>query len=322
VAAICLTLAAQASFAQTVYVGTCKPHQITYSTISSAVAAVAPNTTVAVCPGTYPEMVTITTPLTLKGLTAEQGVRTVYVQSFTVQDAAPVNISNVVVNGNGGTGGGIQYAGAAGTVENVDIRVGGIFATGYGPDLGSDLTVQNSSISGGGVNASGPVGGETLLNLISNWITSGGGAAVQYNASAAGLIQGNTILASGGTALDIGSFFGSPIVNANTITGADVAISFGTSEGQVPVVTNNHLYNNGIGILSGQRGSGPTINSNTIVQSSVAAISFAICNNGSDNIYKHNTIVNAPVGIANISTSDVSSGNQFYDVTTPTTPCP
>jgi hypothetical protein len=64
-----------------------------------------------------------------------------------------------------------------------------------------------------------------------------------------------------------------------------------------------------------------TINFNTIVQSSVAAISFVFCNNGFDNTYEHNTIVKAPIGIANESSQDVIAGNRFYDVTTPTTTC-
>jgi len=67
-AGVCVILAAQTSSAQTVAVGNCRPRLVSYSTISAAVAAVTPNSTVKVCPGTYPEQVTITQPLTLKGL--------------------------------------------------------------------------------------------------------------------------------------------------------------------------------------------------------------------------------------------------------------
>jgi nitrous oxidase accessory protein len=326
--AFCVTLATQISSAQTVYVGSCRPHQVSYPTISAAVAAVAANTTVDICPGTYPESVTITTPLTLKGLTSVPGTRTVFVQSISVQDTGPVNISNVVVDGNGGNIGGIEYSGGDGTIENVDVRVGGIAAVGFPTNMGgrgSDLTVQHSSISGGGFYAAGTVGGGSELNLTSNWITCGDGCtAVDYENGANGLMQGNTIILSGGTGIGVllDYYFGTTTVTDNTIVGGYEGIGLASSEHPI-VVTNNHLYNNGIGVYSGQySGAGGTINSNTIVQSSVAAISFLHCNDGFDNTYEHNTIVNAPIGIANVSTQDVSGGNTFYDVTTPTTACP
>ncbi|MGD0790954.1 MAG: right-handed parallel beta-helix repeat-containing protein [Terriglobales bacterium] len=54
------------SFAGTYYVGSC--HSSSYSTISAAVAAVPPSSTIDVCPGTYPEQVFIYQPLTLQGI--------------------------------------------------------------------------------------------------------------------------------------------------------------------------------------------------------------------------------------------------------------
>ena len=56
------------SFAGTYYVGTCRASS--YTTISAAVAAVPPNSTIYVCPGTYPEQVFIYQPLTLQGITS------------------------------------------------------------------------------------------------------------------------------------------------------------------------------------------------------------------------------------------------------------
>lgn len=67
-------LAAQTSSAKTtVAVGNCQPQLVSYSTISEAVAAVKPHSTVLVCPGTCPEQVTISTPLTLEGLADADG---------------------------------------------------------------------------------------------------------------------------------------------------------------------------------------------------------------------------------------------------------
>jgi hypothetical protein len=58
---------------QTLVVGTCKaPKRVlnTYTTIQAAVNAAPRNATVLVCPGTYAEQITITTPLTLEGISA------------------------------------------------------------------------------------------------------------------------------------------------------------------------------------------------------------------------------------------------------------
>ncbi len=64
-------LRAQTLFAASVAVGpnTCQPSLVHFATIQAAVSAVPFGATVLVCPGTYPEQVTITQPLTLKGVT-------------------------------------------------------------------------------------------------------------------------------------------------------------------------------------------------------------------------------------------------------------
>ncbi|MGA9643886.1 MAG: right-handed parallel beta-helix repeat-containing protein [Terriglobales bacterium] len=65
VLAVCF--AGQAAQASAVYVGTCHSGGVQYSTIQSAVNAVPPGSTVYVCPGNYPEQVTINKNLSLKG---------------------------------------------------------------------------------------------------------------------------------------------------------------------------------------------------------------------------------------------------------------
>jgi pectin methylesterase-like acyl-CoA thioesterase len=54
--------------AATVSVGTCLPAYPHFSTIQSAVNASPQGGTVLVCPGTYPEQISIFHPLTLKGV--------------------------------------------------------------------------------------------------------------------------------------------------------------------------------------------------------------------------------------------------------------
>src|SRR5437899_7923808 len=68
--AIGLLLAASPMLAANYAVGTCKPSLPSFTTISAAVSTVPPGSTVLVCPGTYPEQVTIAQPLTLKGITS------------------------------------------------------------------------------------------------------------------------------------------------------------------------------------------------------------------------------------------------------------
>jgi hypothetical protein len=110
-------------FATTVVVGpnTCKSTLKHYSTIQSAVSAVPWGTIVMVCPGSYPEQVTISQPLTLEGVTDGTGNAAVitvpgggFVQNGTstsfgpvavqllVQNTVGVTIKGLTVDGNGG----------------------------------------------------------------------------------------------------------------------------------------------------------------------------------------------------------------------------
>lgn len=136
---------------------TCQPSLVHFSTIGAAVAAVPYGTTILVCPGTYPEQVVITQPLTIQGVTDGVGNAAVITvpsggltvnaptnYSFYVAVAAQiavesvgVTISDIVVDGTGagcvaGTNAvfGIDYYNvgtvsdgtAAGKVQNVTVR--------------------------------------------------------------------------------------------------------------------------------------------------------------------------------------------------------
>jgi hypothetical protein len=326
-ASLCLPLAAQSSSAQTVAVGKCRPQYPSYSTISGAVAAAPSGGTVLVCPGTYPESVTITTPLTLQGLTSESGVRKVYVQSFSVQGAGPVNISNVVVGQGVTSGGGITYSGSSGTVENVDVRSGGVVADPAGNFMCSTLNVRNSSVSSGGIYAGGNVGFcSTVLNLASNWIVSSSPTAfgVFYDYSTLGTATHNIIGGAGQIGLELGNLYCCVTASENTVSGYSIGIYIccqGLGAADTATVTHNSLLDNGIGIfVSDYDGGGETIGSNTIVQSTTAAIDLD-CAQG-QRMAERNTIVSAPIGIANVPSGDAITGNSFYDVTTATTACP
>src|ERR1700690_437116 len=136
-----------AALAKTVQVGTCLPNSQTYSTISQAVSSVPPGSTVLVCPGTYPEQVTITQPLTLRGVqngnaanptiivpaggltkTVATGVGNFYYQLLANNGTSgAVNVSNITVVGSGNglpnaaPLAGVFYNNTSGTVSRMAI---------------------------------------------------------------------------------------------------------------------------------------------------------------------------------------------------------
>lgn len=126
--AVCLSASAFAS--TTYYVGTCHKSAPIYSTISAAVSSVPSGSTVLVCPGNYPEQVLITRPLTLKGLPGQGaasvvvplgGVLTQYnsAQILVQNPGGPVTITNLVVDGTGGT---IPNPALGGSIVGIDYQ--------------------------------------------------------------------------------------------------------------------------------------------------------------------------------------------------------
>jgi len=65
--AIGLLLGTSPTLAANYAVGTCKPSLPSYTTISAAVSGVPPGSTVLVCPGTYPDQITICPATNIKG---------------------------------------------------------------------------------------------------------------------------------------------------------------------------------------------------------------------------------------------------------------
>lgn len=350
-----VVLAAQTLSAQTVAVGDCQPQVVSYSTISAAVAAVPPNSTVLVCPGTYPEQVTISQPMTLKGLKTGVGKPVITVPSGGLvgnnpaqlsaqkpdpieefEEFGPVNISNLIVDGTGsgfdcstGELTGIEYVLASGTLENVEVRNQNPGGCGYGIQLfGSDLevltvNVQNSrvhSFDNTGINVEDGGGSNFEVTLSSNWVASTSGsvqAGVAYVLSQ-GLITRNIIIVGGQYGLSLFNFFCCMTVTENTVAGSNVGINLGANDlSETTTVTHNVLYKDGKGIVA--LGATHIIESNAITQSSIAAIDL---NCSSPNTVEDNVIFGAPVGIANVTLGDTVAANTFFRVPTSTTTCP
>jgi len=299
-------------FAANYAVGSCKPSLPSYATISGAVSGVPPGSTVLVCPGTYPEQVTIAQPLTLKGISsgnAGQAVITVpdsgltavtagFGESIAPQvhvTAGPVNISDITVDG---TGSNVTYppwlvgifydSGSSGTVNEVTAR--NLSTSGLGAGVGiwaENATSTNESV--------------TIQN--SSFHDIDDSAVITESSTLIATAKGNTMYASGFQV----QWFSGGSITANVINGS------GSFQGIVvlgPVtVSGNTLANQVHGI---QAAGGVTVTSNKISNMSGAGI----LDGGGGNTYKANTITKVGVGIEfNCYTPTVTS-NTINDATT------
>jgi hypothetical protein len=191
--------ASSSLIAGTAVVGTCAGGA--YATIQAAVNASQPFSTIKICPGNYPEQVTITKPLTLIGITAGNAQNPV-VQSpaagvaqngvslydpspvaaqILVKNAGPVNIGNLAVDGsnNGLTGcsidlAGIYYQNASGTISNVAVGNQALSTALNGCQSGEGIYIESGYGSGGSSNVQ--VNNSSVHGYQKNGITADGSA--------------------------------------------------------------------------------------------------------------------------------------------------
>ena len=305
-------LIAPAALASTVLVGTCQHGLQTYPTISQAVSSVPTGSTVLVCPGTYPEQVTITQPLTLRGVqSANTANPTIAVPSggLTKSVIAPtngvimffqilvqgtesglVNISNIGVSGSSSANNalngwisGIYYQNSSGTVSGVAAY--GQNGNGYGFGIflegttspAKAVTVKNSSVHDfdvEGIRTNGS-GNSLTVNIASN-------SVIGSNA-----FSGNPVY--GG--IDVQGAVGS-IANNRVIThpappgiSAGVGVAFPSSS----VVTGNTVENFSVGVWA-------LGNSNTVKSNQVSLAGAGIVISGSNNTVETNSFLNLSGG--------------------------
>jgi Right handed beta helix region len=320
-------LTSRFSSAQPFGVGNCHPHLVSYSTISEAVAAVPPDSTLLICPGNYPENVTIAQPLILRGPDDGAGIRTATVQEISVQgtpdgEFGPVDISNLNVNGDGGGTCGIDYEFASGTIDNVEVNGCGIALVGSPFSLDT-VNISKSDIldfDGTGISASSNGATGFIVNVsLSSIATSNSSTGLDYEFTD-GVVEHNTFSLAGGVGLFLNNFFDGMKAKENTIIGAGVGIYLtGNIPNSPTLIAHNTLINSGTGIFIGGLSGFAVIESNVVVHSSAVAIDLH-CNQQTTTEY--NTISGAPVGIADVSSVDTLRQNAFYNVLTPTTTCP
>jgi parallel beta-helix repeat protein len=276
-----LSLLPSASWAVTnAVVGICTPGT-QFSTIQAAVNAATPGSTVKVCPGRYPEQVSISKSLTLNGLAL--GLSAVIVPPaagfisntadvfgpavahILVQNAV-VNLSNIGVDGGGtgsqgclpaGTWYGIVYRSAGGTVKNSAVRNGPLCAgtTAISADTTTNLKLLNNSIHDclycisitNGVNTT------ISMNTISgNFLPGFNGIKVQTSPGPT-LISGNSVIEMQDAGIKV---LNSPAVSiiTNTVSANPFAAGIWLFGATNNVIKSNRINNAAQGIIIDDNG--------------------------------------------------------------------
>jgi hypothetical protein len=304
-------------------VGGCKTGAgyVNFTTISAAVTGVPAGSRIEICPGTYPEQVTITQPLTLQGIASGNANRAVitlnpnggFVPNVTsiqlgpvyaqvlvenVSPAGPVDIIGITVDGSGANAGcssltlaGIFYASdTSGTVNEVTARnqVNGDCAWG--------IWVEN----GGGTNATATIENSSVRNQG----TSGGGIGVFTftPTTLTATVSGNFLSNAGGNAI-LSSTNGE--ISGNVVTASTYPAPVVYADGPL-VVSGNTLADAVEGLTID---SANAVESNTLSNVGTA-IAFS---GGVGAAIKTNTIKNTTCGIAGAGSRATTSGNTLND---------
>ena len=304
-------------------VGNCKPRLKHFATIQTAVSSVPPGSTVQVCPGVYREQVTISQPLTLKGIPdstlADLAVITVPSDGLTanvtsmfgesvaaqvlVQTSGGVNITNITVDGTGGDQAcaiwlaGIFYAsGSSGNVTRVRTsnQIDGGCGVGIWAENGGSsnqyVTIQGSSVhdvDGTGISLSSNTPPTLTVSVRNNFVSPSGSAVGIFATSVNGDITDNDVSTAVAGVFDL-----APGVRlaSNNVTSTE----FGVALLAGGTVQSNDITNSGFGVVLG--GPGAIVQSNRITLTTSAAVEFG-CNTA---IVSHNTINDAAVGLGDV----------------------
>jgi hypothetical protein len=255
-------------------VGSCEAHNHSYTTITQAITSARGGETIDVCPGTYPEQLTITKSLTLRGIsiTGQPGVTITapakglqqlpagsgfYPQVY-VNHAGSVDISNLAVNGTGANivfqsivfdttsacqvgfikdFSGIYFADTVGQVRNVSVS--GHFASSTTP--GSPQLYPNC---GSGIEFANR--GED--SLVTDSVINGYGYTGISSTGPVRVLRNVLTSPSGPYQIGISVTNTGSTVNGNTVTGAQFIQSTGIQGGED--VQDNIVQNWLLGIVN------------------------------------------------------------------------
>ena len=271
-------------------VGTCESTKHPYQTISAAIAAAPANSVVDVCPGTYPEQLAITKPLTIRGvlsgvnivppstgLTAFPANSDIYPQIF-VNAKGAVALSNLSLNGNARgirTPGGLLSLAAA----CQDGQLGDYAAVYF---LNTPGAVEHLNISGYFVSGFAP--GDPEPQFIPNC-----GSGIEFIDASDAIVR-NTVI--GETGLYGIYSTGDLTADRNVVSGGFGPYGVGIMSGSDGTITENTItgtlrYRDTVGIQGGNLVRG------NVVQSVLIGIAGA-------SKVRHNTMLNNAVGLSRI----------------------
>jgi parallel beta-helix repeat protein len=348
---ICLTavllsgLLGQSLATTTVVVGpsTCKSTYVHFSTIQSAVSASPFGTIIMVCPGTYPEQVTINQPLTLEGVTDGTGNAAVItvpgggmVQNGTSVSFGPVAVQLLVENTVGVTIKNLTVDGTgancpAGSNRNVGI---GVFNVGTAVDGTTAAKIENVVVrkelncAGDGILADtsyATITGSEIHDINQTAIDA-------FNAKYS--ITNNSIQRAGAYGIVIVNNAGGTVVSGNNVSDGSFAGILSESPNAATITKNTLLNNVWIGVYlfftTNQTvtwnvasnsfwpvyvlfAANSTVQSNTLSAGSFDGI-VDVASFGGNNITK-NTVNEGPFGIFwDGSGGDTLVPNTFYNV--------
>ena len=331
---ITLLIVGQATAQIKVAVGTCRPKLPMYTTISDAVADVPSGSTVLVCPGNYPEQVTITQPLTLQGLNVggaanptitvptaglvENSTAAGLAALILVQGTGPVTISDLAVDGttsvlpSEGIEAGIAFFDSNGTVANVAVRN----ISGYGAyleeaDTSGAVEIRNSFFEK--FNTGIAIFGTLLTANVHGNVIANNNVGI-YIDNASGNVSCNFITSAGSNTEGIYDVFSPVAISGNTIEGGNLGVN---SVGGTGAIASNYIHATSTGISS--LGSGkPTIQNNRIINPSTAGIDLS-CQPAT---LSSNTINDAVLAIANVPEGLALGPNSYFNVTQVVSVCP
>lgn len=343
----------QSASATTVVVGgaacqpNIKPH---YATIQAAVNASSIGGTVIVCPGTYPEQVTITKSITIKGvIDGNLGLAVITVPAgglvpnattstyglvaaqVLVQNATPVNISNIAIDGTGGgcptTLGydhvaGIEIVNSGDAVSGVTIRRVVVRNLTASCTVGAGLHAENSGLTIDSNNLHN-IDGVGLIQfggdsqITNNFLQTMSNGIVLHAVTQQSGVSSNTIISTGsaGVTLEAGTTTAS--VTKNNI-GPFVGFGIFMTNSSGNTASGNRATADWAGVLLYTAGQS-SVFGNTFTNLGYAGIWDEFSTGG--NAINNNTVSEAPFGIVPVSPADDDlSGNTLANVTTVTGP--
>jgi len=359
--AVALIAAASPAQAANYEVGTCIPSLPKFGSIQLAVNSVPPGSTIVVCPATYFEQVTISRPLTLRGLSSNNQDRPVIaappngliinVTSITGANvAAQVLVQNVAPPGNVNLTG-ITVDGSSAEVQgcSVSAELAGIFYASGTSGTINEMTARNQQLPSCGYgiwieNGAGPNQSITVENNSVHDVTWEGIFAIsnQTPSTLAATIKGNFVNGkvynqtkdievngvSGALTGNVvtGGFQG--IINDGgpvTISGnavADISIGVGIAIGDSSTVTSNKISNVYTAFLFGGSGLSP---GPTVTGNTTKNTTYVVMYNCVPNVtVKSNTFNDSEFGFDHVPTANSGLGvNAIYNIdTVQTSTCP